>query len=363
MRGSRLRHRGYASGDAREPQSEYGGYVGTAYVRGNLATHIAPPNKKIEASSKAARELQKQVNDMQKKNDRNCEMIVEANMQRKKDMDHIQKLLKDLKCITDQPDSKRTRTSNMSAGSSSDIGGGTHDGQEPNTAPSTSCAQPVRGRYYTSKPAPQSPDDEEERTRLLRFLDKVHLEHMLGIYKLLVTRYIHVEHRGSMFHTIGNGGRHFGIVFSTRETAQHFMDAHRADPYHYDLDWERISLRVTPVSQPDRRERGWQAENVYGIPDKDDRSGKLQTTFPHSGPPRAVISLEHDTGRMTDLVILHYGVRADEQKITLVEFLGDDLCAAEVVLDQIRRAVGVRPGFPPSGDDSMGQQAPGTAAS
>lgn len=44
-----------------------------------------------------------------------------------------------------------------------------------------------------------------------------------------------------MFHTIGNAYRRFGIAFSSRESAQPFMVAHRADPYQYDLDGERIS--------------------------------------------------------------------------------------------------------------------------
>lgn len=93
------------------------------------------------------------------------------------------------------------------------------------------------------------------------------------------------------------------------------MGMHRLDPYIYDPDGERVAMRVTPMSQLDRRVRVWQASKVYRM-----STGRWRQAG--------------DAGRV----------------------LGGDLRTASAVCAAIVRAMGFRPDFLAVPDVSTEQQ-------
>lgn len=157
---------------------------------------------------------------------------------------------------------------------------------------------------------------------------------------------ISIEERSSGYHALGSGGRRLGIVLQSRVAAQRFMNAHRGDPHADELGGQWVKFRVTPVSLPERRQRGWQASQTYDALTCGDREGKLSTEFPRSIPPIEVGSIKCAVGLMEDITAVYFNEDSDEVRARRGEFLADDVCMAVATLSSIYAAANIRLAFP-----------------
>lgn len=149
-------------------------------ISNKMVAHIVPMSKKLDANAKATKYLHRQVEERQKENSRNYDMIVASNMQHKKDIDTIREMLREMRFIVEEPDTKRTSTHAASTGPSGDETSYAQDGCAGNASGESQGPQaPARGRYYTPRLAPQEAEDEEVRAGLVCFPYKSHQENML----------------------------------------------------------------------------------------------------------------------------------------------------------------------------------------
>lgn len=118
-----------------------------------LATHIALVNSSIEASMRVATALQKQVEETQKESHLKYEVIVESNMQHRREMDLIQEMLREVKCGKAEPDTKWTKTLVAGTGSSGKGPNSANESQAHGQAASTTHAQQstASGRCYARR--------------------------------------------------------------------------------------------------------------------------------------------------------------------------------------------------------------------
>lgn len=200
--------------------------------------------------------------------------------------------------------------------------------------------QPQPGRYGTTHHAQGPPqDDEGERTCLIRLPEKAELSQL-----------VHPSRKsGSAYRTIGSGERRFGVVSPSQEPARRFMYSHMSEPYSYGLAIERVPVRVTPTSVPECRQSVSQVSEVFNASNTGERTGRLQNMFTQSGAPRTIISRTCSSGRMEDIIMIHFDDDVDEVRVSRVEFITSELCAAAAISGRIRTAVGARPEFPNDG--------------
>lgn len=148
-------------------------------------------------------------------------------------------------------------------------------------------------------------DDEDARTRLVQFPMGVHREHMKEVFAAMREKY----EMHSVRPTIGQGGIRFGMVFRDREEAQDFEDKFRAEPFQYkdaDNEGTLITLHVQPPRDSDARRRGWLVSPVYSILEANGIKDEITISFTKKEPARARVQRKMPSGRLIDLLTVHY---------------------------------------------------------
>lgn len=144
------------------------------------------------------------VMEVQKAQARQQNMIVARDIQHDEDMDTIQELMQGAQADLE---AKRSKTNVGAAWSGGTGRTGARSVGESEHGFKRAFAPGARTRCFAAF-APGPPvEDKDVRTRLVRLPDKVHRDHMVGIYRILSRRYIPVEERSNVYHAIGSGRR------------------------------------------------------------------------------------------------------------------------------------------------------------
>lgn len=178
---------------------------------------------------------------------------------------------------------------------------------------------------------------EELRTKLVHFPYAVANGHMKALHSKLREYYTDAEMWGSAVPNFPGGGNQFGIVFATRSDAVKFVDTFRADPYKYRVPDEpdEICLRVTPPRSPVVKRKGVLAAQVYEHVGIADFRGRLRTTYPGAGLPRAVLSAAMASERLAEVAQVIFDGPDEDMSIVEVQLFD--------VVNKIEKATGIKP--------------------